>query len=260
MTNIPTLDGILILLLVITFIPFWTAFAISYITYRRLGIGFLGGLSGIISFIIVLPLLDCDLWIRGTIAGMFGGIVLCMVLSKYYKPVIPEFKIDRKKIIYIAVIAGLILSIYLCYSSERADLEFCVTDPAQDVSYSGYFEQKVKGHNDIDILRLESRVIGNTVILETEFAGEVKEEGATEYTCHIATQEMYLWTEFIPLKEMEKDGKILRAKIPIESLEDRKVFHVLVVASKFDESKDLNIYDNCANRGDFWQFLKILTS
>lgn len=260
MTNVPTLDDLLILFLVLTFIPFWTAFVISYVTYRRLGIGLLGGLAGVISFVPTMYLVDSALWIRGVIAGVFGGTVLVIALLRFHKPQIPKFRVDNRMIVSLLLVTGLILSAVLYYSSEKADLEFCIDDPSGDVSYSGYTEPKLSGHDNVDILRLESHVVGDSVILEMELAGEINESSAAEYTCYITTEEQDLWTNIIDLKHMEKKGNILRAKIPVESLNDRKIFHVVAVASEPDASLDLGLYDNCSNRGDFWGFLKILTS
>ncbi|AKB77387.1 hypothetical protein MSHOH_0904 [Methanosarcina horonobensis HB-1 = JCM 15518] len=260
MTNVPTLDGILLFVFVLTFIPFWTAFVICYVVYRRLGIGLLGGLTGIISFVLTAYLLDSALWIRGIIAGVFGGIILVIALSRHYKPIIPNFRVDNRTVAYTLVIVGLILSIYLYYSSEKADLEFCIDDPSDDVSYSGYTEPKLAGHDNIDILRLKSRVVEDSVLLEMELAGEIDENSTAEYTYYIATQEQSLWTLTIDEKDMEKEGNILRAYIPVESFKNRKIFHVVAVASEYDMSTDLNLNDSCSNRGDFWEILRILTS
>jgi len=260
MTNVPTLYDLIILFLILTFIPFWTAFVISYVTYRRLGIGFLGGLAGVISLVPIMYLVDSALWMRGIIAGIFGGTVLTLALSRYYKPQTPKIRVDNRTIVSLLLITGLILSSILYYSSEKADLEFCIDDPSGDVSYSGYTEPELSGHDNLDILRLESRIAGDSVILEMELAGEINESSAAEYTCYIATQEQNLWTNIIDIKNMEKEGNILRTKIPVESLKERKIFQVLVVASEFDASHDLDLYDNCSNMGDFWGFLKILTS
>ncbi len=260
MTNAPTLDGILLFVFILTFIPFWTAFAISYVIYRRLGIGLLGGLTGIISFVLTLYLLDFDLWIRGVVAGVFGGIILVIALSRFYKPIIPNFRVHNRTVAYILVIAGLILSIYLYYSSEKADLEFCIDDPSGDVSYSGYTEPKLAGHDNIDILRLESRVVEGSVLLEMELVGEINENSTAEYTYYIATQKESLWNLTIDEKDMEKEGNILRAYIPVESLQNRKIFHVAAIASEYDMSMDLNLNDGCSNSGYFWGILGILTT
>jgi len=222
MTNIPTLGGLLFLLFVPIFIPFWTAFVISYLTFRRLKIGLLGGLTGIISFVLTSSLLDFALWIRGIIAGVFGGAILVVALSRYYKPHSFNFKVDKRTIVSILVIAGIILSISLYYLSERTNMEFRIDDPSGDVSYSGYTEPKISGHDNIDILRMESSVVGDSVILEMELAGEIDENSAAEYIFYIDTQGQNLWSLTIYEKDMEKEGNILRAYVPVESLEDRK--------------------------------------
>ncbi|WP_440947349.1 hypothetical protein ACSAZL_03480 [Methanosarcina sp. T3] len=260
MTNIPTLGGLLLLLFIPIFIPFLTAFVISYVMYRRLKIGLLGGLTGIVSFVLISSLLDSVLWIRGIIAGIFGGAILVIALSRYYKLHSFNFKVDKRTIVSILVIAGLILSISLYYLSEKTNMEFCIDDPSGDVSYSGYTEPKISGHDNIDILRFESLVVGDSVILEMELAGDIDENSAAEYIFYIDTQGRSLWTLTIDEKDMEKEGNILRAYVPVESLKNRKSFHVLAVASEYDMSTDLNLHDSCSNRGDFWGILGILTS
>lgn len=260
MTNVPTPGDLLLLLLVPIFIPFWTAFIISYVAYRRWKIGILGGLTGIISFVLTLSLLDSALWIRGVIGGLFGGAILVIAFSRYYKPHSLNFKFDKRTIVSILVIAGLISSIYLYYSSEKTSMEFCIDDPSGDVSYAGYTEPKISGHGNIDILRMESSVVGDSVVLEMELAEEIGENSTAEYIFYIDTQGHNLWNHNINEKDMEKEGNILRAYVPVESLKGRKSFHVLAIASEYDKSTDLNLDDSCSNWGDFWGILGILTS
>ena len=260
MTNVPTIGGLLLLVAIFTLIPFWTAFLISYVVYRRLRIGLLGGITGIVSFIFTVYLLDSTLWIRGIIAGVFGGTILAILASRFYKPSIPEFKADRRIIVSILIIAGLLLSVSLYYSSAKADLEFSVNDPYGDISYSGYTKPKLSGHDSIDILKLESRLVEGHLILEMELAGEIDMNNTAEYTFMIATEKHSLWTDSISQDEMEVEGSTLRARIPVNTLKDCKVFHVLAVASEYDASVDLNLSDGCSNRGSIWDMLSILTS
>ncbi len=55
---------------------------------------------------------------------------------------------------------------------------------------------------------------------------------------------------------MEKDGRILRARIPVDSLKNRKIFGVIAIAS--DNEKGL--YDNWSNTDIVEQILEILTA
>jgi hypothetical protein len=268
MTNVPTLGDLLAIVFILTFIPFWTAFLISYVFYRRLRIGLLGGLTGVVSFFVTLSLLDAALWIRGIIGGVLGGSVLVIILSRFYKPQVPNFKLDKRTIVSILLTAGLISSLSLYYLSQEDDLEFSIDDPSGDVSYSGYTEPKLSGHDNIDILRLESRVVRDSVVLEMELAGKVEENSTAKYTFFIATQKPGLWGDsIIEAEDMEKEGNVLRAHIPVDSLKDRKIFHVMAIASDRDVSNNdgknpyagNDLYDNCAKMGWFWGILDILS-
>jgi len=266
MTNLPTLGGILFFAVMLTFIPFWFAFIISYVSYRQLKAGLLGGILGVIFFFLTiyfsLPLY-CVFWIRGLISGYIGGIITVIFLSKYYKSYLPTTGdkiniISRKNIVLIVVTVVLLFSVFQYYSFARKSLEFNKTDPEGDVSYSGYSEPRLSGHSNIDILRLESNVVGDHVILEMEIAGEITKNTTAEYTFFIATGRQGLWTDRIDMDEMEKNDSILRAKIPIERLKDRKIFHVLAVASETDIAVDLGLYDNCSNRNVVEDILNML--
>ena len=266
MTNIPTLDGVLFFLITLIFIPFLLAFIISYISYRKLKAGMVGGLTGITVFILTVAIslpLEHGFWIYGLVSGLIGGIAAVVYLSKYYQSYLPtnwndNIVFNRKNIILVVVILVLLFSLTQYYSSARKNLEFSITDPGGDISHSGYFGQKLSGHDDIDIVRLESRVSDNDVILEMEIAGEISTDTDVEYTFFIATDKQGLWTKRIDLGDMEKNGKILRAKIPIETLQDRKVFYILAVAKKPDIVADLALYDNCSNRNVIEDILKLL--
>ena len=260
MTNVPTLGDILGILFILTFIPFWTAFLISYLFYRRLGVCLLSGLTGVISFFFTyLSFQDVPMWIRGFIGGVLGGSILVIILSIHYKPRIPNFRFDNRTIISILLIIGLISSLSLYYLSQEDDLEFSINDPSGDVSYSGYTEPKLSGYDYIDILRLESRVVGDSVILEMELAGKIVENNTVDYTFYIATQEPGMW-ENIELEDMEKEGNIFRVCIPVESLKDRKIFHVRAFASNddFSNSGGNGLYDSCGKMGWFWGILETL--
>lgn len=260
MTNVITLEAILFFLFILTFIPFWTAFLISYIFYRRLGISLLSGFTGVISFIFTYFIFrDFPMWMRGVIAGVLGGSFLVLILSIHYKPSIPNFRFDKKTIISILLTIGLISSISLYYLSQEDDLEFSVNDPSGDVGYSGYSDLYQNGYDYIDILRLQSRVVGDSVILEMELAGNIEENSTVKYIFFTATQEPYMW-ETIELEDMEKEGKILRARIPLKSLKDRKIFHIRAFASDDDYSKSggNGLYDSCSKVGWFWGILKTL--
>ncbi len=220
----------------------------------------MGGLTGVISFVFTyLSLQDVPMWIRGVIGGILGGSFLVIVLSIHYKPRIPNFRFDNRTIASILLTIGLISSLSLYYLSQEDDLEFSVNDPQGDVGYSGYTDLKESGYDYIDILRLESRVVGDSVILEMELAGKIEENSTVKYTFFTATQEPGMW-EDIELEDMEKEGNILRAYIPIESLKDRKIFHVRAFASDDDFSKGggNGLYDSCSKMGWFWGILETL--
>lgn len=266
MTNVPTLGGVLFFLVVFTFIPFWSAFMISYVRYRKLRAGVVGGLTGLTVFILTVAIslpLEYSFWIYGLVSGLIGGIVAVVYLSKYYQTDLPtkwnaRIVFNRKNFILVVVALVLLFSFTQYYSSARKTLEFSVTDPREDISHAGYPGQKLSGHDDIDIVRLESHISGNNVILEMEIAGDISTDIDAEYTFFIATDKQGLWTRRIDLGDMEKNGRILRGKIPIESLQNRKVFKILAVASKPDIVADFALIDGCSNENIIESILKFL--
>lgn len=264
MTNIPTLGELLLFVAVMAFIPFWISFMISYLSYRQLKAGLVGAIIGTIIFFLTMGFLTYSLWIRGIILGLIGGIVGAIILSRFYKSqgiegIMKVFNRRNTTLIVIIVLLFSLLSIY--YSFARKNLEFEISDPSGDVSESGYTEPKLSGHDNIDILRLTSHVAGDSVVLEMEIAGEVSENERVGYTFFIATEKLGFWTQNIDYRypnnygKMEKDGRILRARIPIESLKNRKVFQVTAIA--IDNKNGL--YDNVSNIGLIEQMLGILT-
>ena len=157
----------------------------------------------------------------------------------------------------------ILLSIFsLYYSFERKNLEFDVSDPLGDVSESGYTEPKLSGYDYIDILSLKSRVAGDYVVLEMELAGEISDNERVNYKFLVYTERHGFWTHDIDYRypdlggKMEKDGRILRARIPVDSLKNRKIFGVIAIAS--DNEKGLS--DNLFNTGIIEQIRGILTA
>ena len=57
---------------------------------------------------------------------------------------------------------------------------------------------------------------------------------------------------------MEKNGRIFQAKIPIKSLQDRKIFYVLAVATKPDMIEGPVLYDNCSNKTAIVTFIELI--
>lgn len=268
MTNVPTLGGLLFIIIILSIVPFCTAFLVYYTKYRQLKMSLLVATAGVCVFFLTLTIFhDFPFWIRGIFAGSIAGILGILFLPKLAAPSVTVMKnktdfLSRKNIILVALIIVLLFSFSLYSSFTGNDLEFRISDPIEDVSYAGYADSEIDGPDYIDILRLESRVEGDSVILEMELAGEIDEDRDAEYVFYIATQEYSLWNHNIDLEEMEAEGTILRASIPVESLENRRVFHVLAVASEYDISTDLNLNDACSNRnaiGEIREILKILT-
>ena len=266
MTNVPTLGGLVFFLAMFTFIPFWSAFIISYASYRKLKAGVVGGLTGLIVYILTVTIslpLKYSFWIYGLVSGFIGGIASVAYLSKYYQSCLPtrvgaKNIFNRRNFILVVIVLVLLFSFTQYYSSARKTLEFGVTDPRDDLSHAGYPGQKLSGHDDIDIVRLESYIAGNNVILEMELAGEIATDIDAEYTFFIATDEQGLWTRRIDLEDMEKNGRILRGKIPVESLQNRKVFKILAVAKKPDIVADLALIDGCSNENIIESILRFL--
>ncbi len=264
MTNIPTLGEIFLFVSILAFIPFLISFMISYLRYRQLKAGFLGAIIGTIIFFFTMGFLQYAFWMRGVILGFIGGIVGAAILSRFYKPysirdITKVF--NKKNTTLIAVIVILLLLLSLYYSNARKDLEFEVSDPLGDVSESGYTEPKLSGYDYIDILWLKSHVAGDYVVLEMETAGDISENERVNYKFLVYTERHGFWTHDIDYRypnlggKMEKDGKILRARIPVDSLQNRKIFGVIAIAS--DNEKGL--YDNLSNTGIIEQILQILT-
>jgi hypothetical protein len=264
MTNIPNPIEIFYLLIVLTFIPFVTAFTMTYLSYKKLSFGTLGGIFGILFFLLIVFLLpDSSFLIRGLIAGGVGSIVLITILSRSYQldlPDISALRHNRKAIVSIILIVGTLLSVSLYYSSEKADLEFSIDDPKDDLGYSGYSTFKLSNHDDIDIVKMQSQVIGDNVIIEMEVSGTISKNESVEYKIMIATSKHSSWTKYLSIDQMEIDGNTVRTRIPIETFDNRKIFHVIGITSEYDPSTDLNINDVCSNRGFLWDTFTLLIS
>lgn len=265
MTNIPTVRELFLFIATLAFIPFLISFTVSYVRYRRLTAGLLGAIIGTVIYFLTMGFLQYALWIRGLILGFIGGIVGAAILSLFYKPHsikdITRF-FDKKNTTLIAVAVILLLLLSLYYSNARKNLEFEVSDPLGDVSQSGYTEPRLSGHDDIDILKVRSRVAGDDVVLEMELAGEISENESVNYQFFVYTERHGFWTHNIDYRypslggKMEKEGRILRARIPVDSLKNRKIFGVIAIAS--DNEKGL--YDNLFNTGIIEQIREILTA
>ncbi|MGP8330858.1 MAG: hypothetical protein ACT6FB_00695 [Methanosarcinaceae archaeon] len=265
----PTYYDLLLLFAILAFIPFLSAFTISYVRYGKLKAGMLGGLVGVIICTLNLAVFypaEHSIWINGLISGLFGGIATVTYLSKYYPSYLPikwniKILFNRKSIILVIVVLVLLFSFTQYYSFTNKNLEFNITDPRDDIFSQDLCGDKgLNGHDDIDIVRLESRISDNNVILEMEIAEEIPNDTDTdvEYTFFIATDKQDLWTRQIDLEDMEKNGRILQAKIPIESLQDRKIFCVLAVATKPDMIEGLVLYDNCYNKTAIAAFIELI--
>ncbi len=265
MTNIPTVGELFLFIAILAFIPFLISFTISYVRYRRLTAGLLGAIIGTVIFFLTMGFLQYAFWIRGLILGFIGGVIGAAILSRFYKPYsirdITKF-FNKKNTALIAVIVIFLLLLSLYYSNARKNIEFEASDPLGDVSESGYTEPKLSGHDNIDILKVRSRVAGDYVVLEMEVAGEISENERVNYQFFVYTERHGFWTHNIDYRypniggKMEKDGRILRARIPVDSLKNRKIFGVIAIAS--DNEKGL--YDNWSNTDIVEQILEILTA
>ncbi|SDG20156.1 hypothetical protein SAMN04488589_2393 [Methanolobus vulcani] len=152
------------------------------------------------------------------------------------------------------IIAILVLISIVVYGlNQEKELEFKVNDPKGDMSYRELngSEYELRGYDHIDITRLESKIVGDSVVLEMELAGNVSEKKAAEYDFFIYTTRYSSPDTSISRREMEENSNILRGYIPLKSLEGRNIFVVTAVSSDYTYNPNLGregVSDSCSKK------------
>lgn len=263
MTNVPTLDGVLEFILLATIPPFVIAFFIHYARYRKVSKALIVGVLSL-ELLIVISILFLILGLKnaGGVSGLLAGIIGLFV---YPTPPVKAIElkdirnINKKQVRTIIVICTLLLSMQIYYSYSETSLNFHVNDPENDLIYAGYYEKLKTEDKSIDIISMTSRLEGDNVILEMELAENADRSNA-EYKFYISTHESNFdasrWAVSTGARVSQDDFRILQAEIPLDSLENRDVYQVLAVSSKYDEKTDMDIIDNCSSETIVRKILK----
>lgn len=250
MTNVPTAYDLIEFFILPLITPFTISFLIYYMRYRNIKKGFITGIFSIqLLIILLIPFMTLNWDHLGLVSGILAGMIglFAYPTSNKGKLTIEEIRnMNKKQVMFVAIAALLLITptIYGYYSNNR--LEFSIEDPENDLSYSGYstiVETEKKG---IDITGMSSRIEDDNIVLEMQLADGALTEDA-EYRFYISTQKDYLWSMTLDAKRDENDSKTLQATIPLSSIEDRKIFHVLATASVYDGTRDLDLHDTCEN-------------
>jgi hypothetical protein len=249
MTNIPTLGAFVAFLSLMTFLPLITGFVFSYVFFRSMKTSFFGGLSSILAFFLLLRI-PFPFLINALLAGFFSCILIGIILykTKNWNPatirtnVIDALNIFNRKNLTVVFIAAILIASIVVYGlNKEKELEFNIIDPKDDISYQGWTKSELSGYDHIDIIRMESRIVDDSVVLEMELAGNVSEKETVDYDFFIYTTRYSAPDSSISKRDMEKEGNILRGYIPVKSLESRKIFVINAVASESDFNSSIGI-------------------
>ncbi|MDY0386054.1 MAG: hypothetical protein RBT65_02780 [Methanolobus sp.] len=245
--------------------PFLTAFFLSYISFRDVKLSLLGGVVCIPIFLI-MTIVPFPYIVNGLISGLISCLIIWYIFYKTTKSERISIRGNLKKLpdlfsaknITILVIALLIIGILFqadLYKEEQ--LEFKVTDPKDDVG-TGWQTIDLNGHEYVDILAVESRLVDDQVILEIQLAENIPDRDTVEYKMFIFTTESAAPEIIVYNSDMEKDGSILRYDIPVRSLNDRNVFRVRAYATENNSNeRDGSLYDTCAAKNDLADNLEL---
>jgi hypothetical protein len=270
MTNVPTVEAILAFIALLTFLPFATGFVFSHIFFRNTKISLLGGIISLPLFILIWFIINLPIFFDALFAGLLSSILIGFILYKFKNWEISTIKSNVKdtlkvfnrrslSLFFIAIL--MLISVVLYGLNQEKELEFKVNDPKGDMSYrelngSGY---ELRGYDHIDITRLESKIVGDSVVLEMELAGNMSEKKAAEYDFIIYTTRYSSPDTSISRREMEENGNILRGYIPLKSLEGRNIFVVAAVSSDYTYNPNLNregVFDRCSKERTLGGYLQ----
>lgn len=266
MSNIPIAGSFLILGGIFMLFPFLTAFFLSYISFRDVKLSLLGGVVCIPIFLI-MTIFPFPYIVNGLISGFISCLIVWYIFYKTAEPERMSVRGNLKKLpdlfsaknIAIMVIALLIVGIlFQADFYKEKQLEFKVSDPKDDVG-TGWQTIDLNGHEYVDILGMESRVVDDQVILEIQLAGNIPDKDTVEYKLFIFTTGVAAPDIIVYGSDMEEDGNILRYKIPVRSLHDRNVFRITAYATENNvNEKDDGLYDTCSAKNDLADRLELI--
>lgn len=249
MTNIPTLGVFVAFICLMTFLPFIIGFVFSYVFFRSMKTSFFGGLSSILAFILLLRI-TFPFLINALLAGIFSCILIGLVLhkTKNWNSITIRTNVtdalnlvNGKNLTVLFIATLLIVSIAFYGLNKEKELEFNIADPKDDISYQGWTKSKLTGYDHVDIIRMESKIVDDSVVLEMELAGNVSEKETVDYYFFIYTTRYSAPDTSISKRDMEQEANVLRGYIPVKSLESRKIFVINAVASESDFNSSIGI-------------------
>ncbi|MBP1909530.1 hypothetical protein [Methanolobus bombayensis] len=270
MTNVPTVEAILAFIALLTFLPFVVGFVFSYIFFRNTKISFLGGIISLPLSILIWFIINLPIFFDALFAGLLSSILIGFILYKFKNWEISTIKsnvkgtlkVFNRRNLSLLIIAILVLISIVVYGlNQEKELEFKVNDPKGDMSYRELngSEYELRGYDHIDITRLESKIVGDSVVLEMELAGNVSEKKAAEYDFFIYTTRYSSPDTSISRREMEENSNILRGYIPLKSLEGRNIFVVTAVSSDYTYNPNLSregVFDRCSKKRTLGGYLQ----
>jgi hypothetical protein len=273
MTNVPTLGFVIVYVMILAIIPFSTGFILSLLLFRNTKTSVIAGISSLF-FYLALIKSSFSFFVTSLIAAFISCALIGITLYSIKKWDIPIIslslniteKLDfiNRKTITALVIAFLLLFVVLSFGhGQEKEMEFSVTDPRYDIEYQGMPGAELSGYEHVDIVRLDSKIVGDSVVLEMKLAGNVSEKDTVDYDFFIFTSRYGTPGMTISKWEMEKEGNILRGYVPLEIAQNGKMFYVQAVASESNFSPSMGIdgiYDSCSKEKALSGTLELLDS
>jgi hypothetical protein len=258
MTNVPTLGFVVLYVIILAIVPFSVGFISSLLLFKKVKTSIIAGISSLFFYIILIKLLH-SFFVTSLIAAFISCFLIGIALYSMKKwdisiinlNITHKFNFVNRKTI-VAIVVVLLLFVLLGYGQTQKmekEIEFSVKDPRYDIDYQGMPEAELSGYEHVDIVRLDSKILGDSVVLEMELAGNVSEKETVDYNFFIHTSQYGTPSITISKWEMEKEGNILRGYVPLEIAQNRKMFDVQAVASEsnFSPSQGIDgIYDSCS--------------
>jgi hypothetical protein len=258
MTNVPTLGFVIVYVMILAVIPFIMGLIPAQFLFKNTKISIIAGISSLF-FYIVLIKLSFSSFVTSLIAAFISCILIGITLYSIKKLNIPVINLNiaeklsfiNRKTITVLVVFLLLITLLGYGQSQKMEkeIEFGVKDRIHDIEYQGMPGAELSGYEHVDIVRLDSKILGDSVVLEMELAGNVSEKETVDYNFFISTNRYGTPSITISKWEMEKEGNILRGYVPLEIAQNGKMFDVQAVASEsnFSPSQGIDgIYDSCS--------------
>ncbi|MDK2826255.1 MAG: hypothetical protein PWQ44_1435 [Methanolobus sp.] len=259
MTNVPTLGFVVLYVMILAIVPFLNGLISSLILFKNTKTSIIAGLSSVFFYIILMKL-SFSFFVTSLIAAFISCVLIGIALYSIKKWDIPVINLNiteklsfiNRRTINILIVVVLLFFVVLSYGQSREkEMEFSVTDPRYDIEYQGMPGAELSGYEHIDIVRLDSKIVGDSVVLEMELAGNVSQKENVDYNFFVFISRYSAPSMTISKWEMEKEGNILRGYVPLEIAENGQIFYVQAAASESDFSPSQGIdgiYDSCSKK------------